>query len=69
MWIWRMQIHLTSVKPERDNGFIEISTTTNGFIGKLINTKANRHMLVWQFAYGDNALNAAMMGIMGECYP
>ena len=29
-----LQIHLTSVPAERQDGFIEISTTSNGFIGK-----------------------------------
>ncbi|EMJ9773641.1 amidohydrolase [Morganella morganii] len=60
-----MQIHLTSVKPERDNGFIEISTTTNGFIGKLINYKGKPAHAAAAPHMGINALNAAMMGIMG----
>lgn len=60
-----MQIHLTSVKPERDAGFIEMSTTTNGFIGKLINYKGKSSHAAAAPHLGVNALNAAMMGIMG----
>lgn len=60
-----LQIHLTSVKPERDNGFIEISTTTNGFVGKLINYKGKPSHAAAAPHLGVNALNAAMMGIMG----
>lgn len=60
-----LQIHLTSVKPERDAGFIEISTTTNGFIGKLINYKGKPAHAAASPHLGVNALNAAMMGIMG----
>ncbi|MEI9533832.1 amidohydrolase [Moellerella wisconsensis] len=60
-----LQIHLTSVKPERDNGFIEISTTTNGFVGKLINYKGKPSHAAAAPHLGINALNAAMMGIMG----
>ncbi len=60
-----MQIHLTSVKPERDTGFIEMSTTTNGFIGKLINYKGKASHAAAAPHLGVNALNAAMMGIMG----
>lgn len=60
-----MQIHLTSVKPERDIGFIEMSTTTNGFIGKLINYKGKSSHAAAAPHLGVNALNAAMMGIMG----
>ncbi|WP_272672936.1 amidohydrolase [Providencia sp. PROV131] len=60
-----MQIHLTSVKPERETGFIEMSTTTNGFIGKLINYKGKASHAAAAPHLGVNALNAAMMGIMG----
>lgn len=60
-----LQIHLTSVKPERNAGFIEISTTTNGFIGKLINYKGKPAHAAASPHLGVNALNAAMMGIMG----
>jgi len=60
-----LQVHLTSVKPERPNGFIEISTTTNGFIGKLINYKGQPAHAAASPHLGVNALNAAMMGIMG----
>lgn len=59
------QIHLTSVAPERPNGFIEISTTTNGFIGKLINYKGQASHAAAAPHAGVNALNAAMMGMMG----
>lgn len=60
-----LQVHLTSVKPERPNGFIEISTTTNGFIGKLIHYKGKPAHAAASPHLGVNALNAAMMGIMG----
>lgn len=60
-----LQVHLTSVKPERTDGFIEISTTTNGFIGKLINYKGKPAHAAASPHLGVNALNAAMMGIMG----
>lgn len=60
-----LQIHLTAVAAERENGFIEISTTTNGFIGKLINYKGQAAHAAASPHLGVNALNAAMMGIMG----
>lgn len=59
------QVHLTGVPNERPNGFIEISTTTNGFIGKLINYKGRASHAAAAPHAGVNALNAAMMGIMG----
>lgn len=60
-----LQIHLNSVRAEREAGFIEISTTTNGFIGKLINYKGKPAHAAASPHLGVNALNAAMMGIMG----
>lgn len=60
-----LQIHLTSVPQERDNGFIEISTTSNGFIGKLINYKGVAAHAAAAPHAGVNALNAAMMGMIG----
>ena len=60
-----LQIHLTSVPESRPNGFIEMSTTTNGFIGKLINYKGKPAHAAAAPHLGVNALNAAMMGIMG----
>jgi amidohydrolase len=60
-----LQIHLTSVPNDRQDGFIEISTTSNGFIGKLIKYKGEAsHAAAAPYA-GVNALNAAMMGMMG----
>lgn len=60
-----LQIHLTSVPKEREQGFIEISTTSNGFIGKLIQYKGVPSHAAAAPHAGVNALNAAMMGIMG----
>ncbi|MCO6536599.1 MAG: amidohydrolase [Gilliamella sp.] len=60
-----LQIHLTSVPNERQNGFIEISTTSNGFIGKLIKYKGEASHAAAAPHAGVNALNAAMMGMMG----
>lgn len=60
-----LQVHLTAVAPERDVGFIEISTTTNGFIGKLVQYKGKAAHAAASPHLGVNALNAAMMGIMG----
>lgn len=60
-----LQVHLTSVNKERDNGFIEISTTSNGFIGKLIQYKGEAAHAAAAPHAGVNALNAAMMGMMG----
>ncbi len=60
-----LQVHLTSVANDRPNGFIEISTTTNGFIGKLINYKGKPSHAAASPHLGVNALNAAIMGIMG----
>ncbi len=60
-----LQIHLTGVKQDRPNGFIEISTTTNGFIGKLINYKGKPAHAAAAPHLGVNALNAAIMGLMG----
>jgi len=60
-----LQIHLTSVAKERENGFIEISTTSNGFIGKLIQYKGEAAHAAAAPHTGVNALNAAMMGMMG----
>ncbi|WP_392559984.1 amidohydrolase [Orbus mooreae] len=60
-----LQIHLTSVPKERQNGFIEISTTSNGFIGKLIQYKGEAAHAAAAPHAGVNALNAAMMGMMG----
>lgn len=60
-----LQIHLTGVANERENGFIEISTTSNGFIGKLIQYKGEAAHAAAAPHAGINALNAAMLGIMG----
>ena len=60
-----LQIHLTSVPAERQDGFIEISTTSNGFIGKLIKYKGEASHAAAAPHAGVNALNAAMMGMMG----
>lgn len=60
-----LQIHLTSVPNERKDGFIEISTTSNGFIGKLIKYKGEAAHAAAAPHAGVNALNAAMMGLMG----
>ncbi|OCG21910.1 MULTISPECIES: amidohydrolase [unclassified Gilliamella] len=60
-----LQIHLTSVPHDRQNGFIEISTTSNGFIGKLIQYKGEASHAAAAPHAGVNALNAAMMGMMG----
>lgn len=60
-----LQIHLTSVAKDRQNGFIEMSTTSNGFIGKLINYKGEAAHAAAAPHAGVNALNAAMMGMMG----
>ncbi|MWN90332.1 amidohydrolase [Gilliamella sp. Pra-s65] len=60
-----LQIHLTSVPNDRQNGFIEISTTSNGFIGKLIKYKGEASHAAAAPHAGVNALNAAMMGMMG----
>lgn len=60
-----LQIHLTSVPNDRQDGFIEISTTSNGFIGKLINYKGEAAHAAAAPHAGVNALNAAMMGMMG----
>lgn len=60
-----LQIHVTSVPNDRPNGFIEMSTTTNGFIGKLIHYKGKPAHAAAAPHLGVNALNAAMMGIMG----
>ena len=60
-----LQIHLTSVPNERQDGFIEISTTSNGFIGKLIKYKGEAAHAAAAPHAGVNALNAAMMGMMG----
>ena len=60
-----LQIHLNTVDPSRETGFIEISTTSNGFIGKLINYKGVPSHAAAAPHAGVNALNAAMMGIMG----
>ena len=60
-----LQIHLTSVPNKRQDGFIEISTTSNGFIGKLIKYKGEASHAAAAPHAGVNALNAAMMGMMG----
>lgn len=60
-----VQVHLTDVKPERANGFIELSTTSNGFIGKLIQYKGQPAHAAASPHAGVNALNAAMLGMMG----
>ncbi|MDF7670213.1 amidohydrolase [Orbaceae bacterium ESL0721] len=60
-----LQIHLTPVPKERKNGFIELSTTSNGFIGKLIKYKGEAAHAAAAPHAGVNALNAAMMGLMG----
>ncbi|MFQ1005856.1 amidohydrolase [Gilliamella sp. CG22] len=60
-----LQIHLTSVPNDRQDGFIEISTTSNGFIGKLIKYKGEAAHAAAAPHAGVNALNAAMMGMMG----
>ncbi|MDF7667997.1 amidohydrolase [Orbaceae bacterium ESL0727] len=60
-----LQIHLTSVPNDRKNGFIELSTTSNGFIGKMIKYKGQSSHAAAAPHMGINALNAAMMGLMG----
>lgn len=60
-----LQIHLTNVPEERKEGLIEITTTSNGFIGKLIQYKGEAAHAAAAPHAGVNALNAAMMGIMG----
>lgn len=60
-----LQIHLSTVDKTRETGFIEMSTTSNGFIGKLINYKGVASHAAAAPHAGVNALNAAVMGIMG----
>ena len=60
-----LQIHLSPADNTRETGFIEMSTTSNGFIGKLINYKGIPSHAAAAPHAGVNALNAAMMGIMG----
>ncbi len=58
-----VQIHVTADANKK--GFMELSTTSNGFIGKLINYKGRAAHAAAAPHEGVNALNAAMMGIMG----
>ena len=58
-----LQIHVIS-DPE-GKGFIDMSTTSNGFVGKLIQYKGRASHAAAAPHDGVNALNAAMMGIMG----
>lgn len=58
-----IQVHVTS-DPEKKS-FMEMATTSNGFIGKLIRYKGKPAHAAGAPDQGINALNAAMMGIMG----
>lgn len=58
-----IQIHVTS-DPEKKS-FMEMATTSNGFIGKLIRYKGKPAHAAGAPDQGINALNAAMMGMMG----
>lgn len=68
-----LQIHVTGVEgienaaegKAKNKGFMELSTTSNGFIGKLIRYKGQAAHAAAAPHAGINALNAAMMGIMG----
>lgn len=60
-----LQIHLTNLAKDRKDACIEITTTSNGFIGKLIQYKGEAAHAAAAPHAGVNALNAAMMGIMG----
>jgi len=58
-----MQIH---VMPDNDHqGFMGLSDTSNGFIGKLINYKGKAAHAAAGPHEGINALNAALMGLNG----
>lgn len=58
-----VQVHVTSDPTKK--GFMELSTTSNGFIGKLVRYKGQASHAAAAPDQGINALNAAMMGIMG----
>lgn len=58
-----MQTHLmTNAGPD---SFMRLGSTSNGFIGKLVNYKGKAAHAAMAPAEGINALNAAMLGVMG----
>lgn len=58
-----LQIHVTG--DNEKESFMELSTTSNGFVGKLIRYKGKPSHAAGAPDQGINALNAALMGIMG----
>jgi len=58
-----MQIHV--MPDDNHQGFIGLSHTSNGFVGKLINYKGKAAHAAAGPHEGVNALNAAMMGLAG----
>ncbi len=58
-----LQIHLAT-KPEGDS-FVRLGSTSNGFIGKLVHYQGRAAHAAMAPEEGINALNAAMLGIMG----
>lgn len=58
-----MQIHLLT-NTEADS-FVRLGSTSNGFIGKLVQYQGKAAHAAMAPAEGINALNAAMLGIMG----
>ena len=58
-----LQIHLAT-KPD-DGNFVRLGSTSNGFIGKLVEYRGRAAHAAMAPDEGVNALNAAMLGIMG----
>ena len=58
-----LQPHVTTASPE--GNFIEIPSSSNGFIGKLIRYQGKSAHAAGAPHAGINALNAALLGIMG----
>ncbi|WP_182419818.1 amidohydrolase [Bartonella sp. HY038] len=60
-----MAIQMHVVPDNKHERYLQLSTTSNGFIGKLITYKGQPAHAAAAPYEGVNALNAAMMGIMG----
>ena len=58
-----LQIHL--ITNTTSNSFAQLGSTSNGFIGKLVQYRGKAAHAAMAPAEGINALNAAMLGVMG----
>ena len=60
-----MAVQMHVISDNERKSFMELSTTSNGFVGKLIRYKGKAAHAAGAPEQGINALNAAMMGMMG----